>query len=124
MVDTIKNTLLEAEKLAVKIKKKAKRNDLDYSIQISVSAADPKTIYYAAQITPMAEGIAPQTFIAKDGDQLLKKMQDALDLKMSASQIEKAYHEAQMKHAERTVAYHKESIEKLDKEENEEGEKE
>lgn len=114
MADTIKNTLFAAEKLAIKIKKKARRNDLDFTVQVSVSSNDPKSVYYAAQITPFAEGIAPQTFIAKSGQELLDKMQAALDGKVSPSDIERAYHESQITHAKRTIEFHEGNIKAID----------
>lgn len=114
MTDTIKTTLLEAEKLAIKIKKKAKRNDLDFTVQVSISSNDPKQTYFAAQITPFAEGIAPQTFIAKTGEELINKMQAALDGKVSPSQIERAYHESQIAHAKRTIEFHESNIKTID----------
>ena len=112
--------MLEAEKLAIRIKKKLKRNDLDFTVQVSLSSNDPGKIYYATQITPVAEGIAPMTFIAPNGDELIAKLKDALDNKLDPEQVEKAYHESQIHHANRTIKFHEERIKEIEEPEEEE----
>ena len=114
----IKEVMLKAEKLAVKIKKKVKRNDLDFSVQVSVSSQDPKKIYYALQITPIAEGIAPMTFIDSDADEFIAKIERQLE-NLDPNLIEKEYHKAQITHAKRTITFHEERITEIDKENEE-----
>ena len=48
----MKSDLLKAEKLLIKIRKNLKRNDLDYTLQISMNATQPGKLRYAAQINP------------------------------------------------------------------------
>lgn len=112
MNDSIKQTMAKAEKLAIKIKKKIKRNDLDYSVQVSMSTSDPGQLYYALQITPVAEGIKPMTFIDKSPTAFIEKIEARLE-DIDAEKIEIAYHESQIAHAKRTIEYHEESIKEL-----------
>lgn len=114
----IKEVMQKAERLAIKIKKKIKRNDLDFSVQVSVSSQDPGTVYYALQITPVAEGIAPMTFIDPDADKFIEKIEKQLE-NLDPTMVEKEYHKAQITHAERTITFHKERITEIDKENEE-----
>jgi hypothetical protein len=118
MKDTIKQTIYEVEKLAVKFKKKLKRNDIDFNIQVSLSTTDPGQIYYALQFTSVAEGVAPITFIKKTPEDLITAVQAQLD-SIDTAAVEKAYHESQINHAKRTITFHEERIEEIDKEKDE-----
>lgn len=117
MADNIKQTIQKAEKLALKIKKAAHRADLDYSIQVSMSSADPGVIYYALQLTPLADGLAPMTFIKKTPEDLITAIEAQLE-NLDEAYIEKAYHEAQVTHAERTIKFHQERIAQIQEQEN------
>lgn len=112
MKDNIKQTIYEVEKLAIRLKKKAKRNDLDFSVQVSLSTADPGQIYYALQLTPVADGVAPMTFIKKSPEELIEAIKAQLD-NIDEVAIEKAYHEAQIAHAKRTITFHEERIDEI-----------
>lgn len=112
MADNIKQTILKAEKLAIKLKKKLKRNDLDFSIQVSLSSADPGKIYYALQLTPVADGVAPMTFIKSDPDKLIEAIEAQLE-KVDTAAVEIAYHEGQINHAKRTITFHQERIDEI-----------
>ena len=112
MADNIKQTILKAEKLAIKLKKKLKRNDLDFSIQVSLSSADPGKIYYALQLTPVADGVAPMTFIKSDPDKLIEAIEAQLE-KVDTAAVEVAYHEGQINHAKRTITFHQERIDEI-----------
>lgn len=118
MTDTIKKTIYDAEKLAIKFKKKLKRNDVEFNIQISLSSTDPGQIYYALQFTSVADGVAPITFIKKSPEELIAAIEAQLE-NIDTDQVEKTYHESQINHAERTIKFHKERIEEIDKEKDE-----
>lgn len=117
MADNIKQTMQKAEKLAMKIKKKARRADVDYSVQVSMSSTDPGVIYYALQLTPLADGLAPMTFIKKTPEDLITAIEAQID-NLDEAYIEKAYHEAQITHAERTIKFHQERIVQIQEEQN------
>lgn len=117
MADNIKQTMQKAEKLAMKIKKKARRADIDYSVQVSMSSTDPGVIYYALQLTPLADGLAPMTFIKKTPEDLITAIEAQID-NLDEAYIEKAYHEAQITHAERTIKFHQERIVQIQEEQN------
>lgn len=119
MSDTIKQTMLKAEKLAIKIKKKIKRNDLDFSVQVSLSSQDPGKIYYALQITPVAEGIAPMTFIKQSEEEFIEAIEAQLE-NLDAQVIEESYHESQIAHAKRTITFHEERIKSMKEQATEE----
>lgn len=118
MADTIKKTIYDAEKLANKFRKKLKRNDVEFNIQISLSSADPGQIYYALQFTSVADGVAPITFIKRSPEELISSLETQLE-KIDTDEIEKTYHESQINHAERTITFHKERIEEINKAKNE-----
>ena len=118
MTDNIKQTILKAEKLAIKIKKKLNRNDVDFSVQVSLSSADPGKIYYALQLTPLADGTAPITFIKTDADKFIEAIEAQLE-NLDTEAVEVAYHEGQINHAKRTITFHQERIDEIKNEDKE-----
>lgn len=114
MTDTIKSTILKAEKLAIKYKKKVKRNDIDFRIQVSLSSADPGVIYYALQFTSLAEGVAPVTFLKANAEEFIEAIEAQLKI-IDDTAVEVAYHEAQIYHAKRNIKFHEERIEEITK---------
>lgn len=117
MEDKVKKSLLEAEKLVQKIKKKVKRNDLDYTIQYVMDSTNPSVLKYALRITPINEALGPITIVADTGKELLEKLQYRLDNGLEENELQIAYHESMVKNLENTIKFHKERAEALKKEE-------
>lgn len=119
MANQTKEDLQKIEKAMVKLRNKAKRSDLDYTVQISISSADPQVVRYAAQMTPPAEGLAPVTFIEHDTESLVNKIKLATK-GINYEEIEKAYHSAQIDAAKRTIAHHEDRVYRIENPEEEE----
>jgi hypothetical protein len=116
--------LRKVEKAMVKLRNKAKRADLNYTVQVSINSTDPTKMAYAAQMTAPAEGLAPVTFISYESfDDLLSKIKTATK-GIDFEEIEKAYHAAQIEACERTIAFHKDRVARIDNPEAEDGEAE
>lgn len=116
-------TLRKAHKLLRKITKKLGRKDLHFSAIISVNASRPGDIVtYGAHIDSPKEGLAPLTFGAVDKDEFLGYLKDFLDNKIDETQVERAFHDAQIKENQRSIDYHQAQIEKIDNPEPEEAE--
>lgn len=112
MAETTTTHLRKAEKLMLKFKKQLKRADLDYTVQASISSVDPSNIRFAAQIAPPAAGLEPVTFIAATGDELIEKIQNAIK-NIDYTEVEKAFHAAQIEACQRTINFHNERIAEL-----------
>lgn len=116
-------TLRKAHKLLRKIVKKLGRKDLHFSAIISVSASRPGDIVtYGAHIDAPRDGLAPLTFGAVDKDEFLGYLKDFLDNKIDEDDVERAWHEAQIKENERSTDYHQAQIDKIDNPKPEEAE--
>ena len=101
--------LEEARKLVNKIVKNIGRNDLDWTVQISINSVRPNRINYCAQIEAPANGLQPITWVYDSWDSLienLKKGVKGLDEKA----VEKAWHESEIQRAEALIKYHQEAI--------------
>lgn len=109
--------IANAEKALVKLRNKLKRVDLNYTVQVSVNSTQPTKISYAAQMSPPAEGLAPVTFIADTGDELIEKIKEATK-HIDYGEVEKAYHQAQIQACERTIEVHKQRLTDIDAEQN------
>lgn len=121
MEDKVKKGLLEAEKLVQKIKKKVKRNDLDYTIQAVLDSTAPGVVRYAVRVTPINEAVAPMVFVGDTIQELHDKIKFRLDNGLDEKEIELNYHESMIKNIEKTIEFHKARVEEL-KEEDEQDE--
>lgn len=111
-VNQTKTDLQKIEKKLVKLRNKMGRKDLEYLVQVSINSTDPTVVRYAVQMTPPAEGLAPITFIGNTVAELVERI-EAATKGIDLTEVEKAYHEAQVVACERTIAHHKERLEKL-----------
>lgn len=119
MEDKTKKSLLEAEKLVMKIKKKVKRNDLDYTVQAVLDSTMPSTVRFAVRITPINEATGPMIFVANTGKELLEKIQYRLDNGLDETEIQKDFHKFTIANINKTIEYHEEALKKLEEEEQE-----
>lgn len=115
MEDKVVTGLLKAEKLVQKIKKKVKRNDLDYTIQAVVESINIGEVKYAVRITPINESVGPMVFVADSVKELNEKLQYRLDNGLDADDIEINYHESMLKNLSNTFDFHKMRIEQINK---------
>lgn len=107
--------LKSARTLINKIVKKFKRNDLDWTVQVSINSTRPDRVNYCAQIEAPANGLQPITWIKESWEELedaLKKAEKGLD----QDAVDKAWHEAEIQRAEHLIKYHKEAIAEIEKE--------
>ncbi len=119
MADKTINGLLKAEKLVNKIKKKVRRNDLDYTIQAVIDSTAPGVVRYALRITPINEALGPMVFVANSIEELHEKLQYRLDNGLETEDIEIAYHEAMVKNLQSTIGFHETRVDELKKQKDE-----
>lgn len=105
-----------------KLRNNLHRADLDFTVQISISTAQPGKINYAISMTAPANGLAPIMFIANSADELLTQVKAATK-NIDYDAVERAYHKAQITAAENTILGHKERLAELELPEEERGRK-
>lgn len=111
----MKDEMKKARNLVNKIVKNFNRNDLDWTVQVSINSTRPDRVNYCAQIEAPANGLQPITWIKESWEELedaLKKAEKGLD----QDAVDKAWHEAEIARAEHLIKYHKEAIEGIEKE--------
>lgn len=113
MEDKVIKGLLQAEKLVQKIKKKVKRNDLDYTIQAVIDSTNPSVVKYAVRITPINEATGPLVFVADSVKELQEKLQYRLDNGLDETELQINYHESMVKNIENTLEFHRSRAEEL-----------
>lgn len=113
MEDKVVKGLLKAEKIVLKIKKKVKRNDLDYTIQAVIDSTNPGVVKYAARITPLNEATGPLVFVADSIKELQEKLQYRLENGIDEKDITLKYHEAMVKNLTNTLSYHEQMVEDI-----------
>lgn len=101
--------LKEARKLVNKIAKNLGRNDLDWTVQLSINSTRPERINYCAQIEAPANGLQPITWVCDSWEELeksLKKSEKGLDQEA----VEKAWHTSEIERAKALIRYHEEAL--------------
>lgn len=96
-----------------KIIKNLGRQDLDFTVQLSVSSIHPESVKYCAQIEAPANGLAPITWVTDSYEELekaLKKAERNLDQKA----VEKAFLASQIKAAEEKQKFFEEKLKELE----------
>jgi len=107
---TLSSELKQARNVVHKIVKNLNRNDLDWTVQVSINSTSPDKVFYCAQIEAPANGLQPITWVCDSHDELLKKL--ALSEKgLDENAVMRAWHEAEIQRAEALIKYHQEALE-------------
>lgn len=93
-----------------KIVKNLNRNDLDWTVQVSISSTEPDKIKYCAQIEAPANGLQPITWVCNSYDELIEKLKIS-EKGLDQDAVMKAWHEGEIARAEALIKYHKEALE-------------
>lgn len=107
--------LKKARNLVNKIVKKFNRNDLDWTVQLSINSTRPERVNYCAQIEAPANGLQPITWVKDSWEELeeaLKIAEKALD----QDAVDKAWHESEIQRAKMLIKYHEDAIKEIEKE--------
>lgn len=104
----------EARKLVNKILKNLGRNDLDYTVQVSISSMDTARITYSCQIQSPNNVLQPITFIKYSAEELLESLRIASE-NLNQDEVAIAWHEAEKARSENFAKYHQEKIDELRK---------
>lgn len=107
--------LKSARTLVNRIVKNFNRNDLDWTVQVSINSTRPERVNWCAQIEAPANGLQPLTWVKESEKELLEALKLA-EKGLNQDEVDKAYHEAEIARAEALIKYHKEAIEELAKE--------
>lgn len=110
--------LKSARNLVNKIIKNLKRNDLDWTVQISINSTRPDMVNYCCQIEAPASGLQPITWVYDSWDKLIDALKVGVKA-LDAEAVEKAWHESEIERAKALIHYHEEVLNK-DKEETKE----
>lgn len=105
--------LKKATVLVNKIVKNFKRNDLDWTVQLSVSSIHPDKVSYCAQIEAPANGLQPITWVKGSW----KELEDALKLAekgLNQDEVDRAYYEAEIERAKQKQQFFEEKLKELE----------
>ena len=105
--------LKKATVLVNKIVKNFKRNDLDWTVQLSVSSIHPDKVSYCAQIEAPANGLQPLTWVKGSW----KELEDALKLAekgLNQDEVDKAYYESEIERAKQKQQFFEEKLKELE----------
>ena len=105
----MEKNLEKARNILNKIIKKLGRNDLDWTVQVSIHSLRPDKVNYCAQVEAPANGLQPITWVKGSWDELLdalKKSEKGLDQEA----VEKAWHEAEIERAKALIKYHEDCL--------------
>lgn len=92
-----------------KIVKGLGRNDLDWTVQISINSTRPDRINYCAQIEAPANGLQPLTWVKDSWEELESALKFA-EKKLDVEAVEKAWHESEIARAKALINYHEECM--------------
>lgn len=105
----------KARKLVNEIIKKIGRNDIDWTIQVSMNSVRPDSMAYCCQIEAPANGLQPLTWVKASWEELIMALENsAKGLDIDA--IQKAYHESEIARCKSLQEYHENAIKELEKE--------
>lgn len=103
--------LKSARNLVNKIVKNFGRNDLDWTVQVSMNSTRPDRVNYCCQIEAPANGLEPVTWVCETWEELEDQLKSA-SKKLDREAVDKAWHESEIARAEALIKYHKEELTK------------
>lgn len=102
--------LKEARKLVNKIAKNLGRNDLDWTVQLSINSTRPERINYCAQIEAPANGLQPITWVYDSYKELIDNLKLGVKA-LDRDAVERAWHTSEIERAKALIKYHEEALE-------------
>lgn len=102
--------LKSARNLANKIVQNLGRNDLDWTVQVSINSTRPNIINYCCQIEAPANGLEPVTWVCSSWEELLSKLEAATKV-LDQGAVRDAWHKAEIARAEALIKYHQKELE-------------
>lgn len=98
-----------ARKLVNEIIKNIGRNDIDWTIQVSMNSVRPENMAYCCQIEAPANGLQPITWVCKSWEELLEKLEFSSE-HLDQEAVQKAWHEAEIERCKGLIKYHEEAL--------------
>ena len=105
--------LKKSRNLINKIVKNFGRNDLDWTIQASVSSIHPEKAVFCAQIEAPANGLQPLTWV-KDSWEELEKALELAEKGLDQDAVDKAYYESEIQRAKQKMEFFEEKLKELE----------
>lgn len=105
---------MELRKLVNQILKNLNRNDLDWTVQVSISSIESRGLTYSCQIQSPSNTLRPITFIKKS----YKELKEALEVaakELNADQVALAYHNAEIQRSKEKLDFHEREAKELEK---------
>lgn len=109
---SLESRLKTARNKLNKIIKNLGRNDIDYTIQVSINSITPTKVNYCAQIESPANGLAPVTWVCESWDALEEQLDLAVE-GLDKKAVEIAYYETEVKRAEEKKNFFEEKLKEL-----------
>ena len=120
--NSVKESLLELEKLVRKvIRKSLKDNLLDYTCQFTVSSLEPSKVKYATQISSPANGVQPITFIFDSFADLKNSLMEA-ETEIDGEKVELIFHQSRINTYKNKIESHEARMKAIEAGEVEEDE--
>lgn len=113
----MEENLKKARKLINKIVKNLGRNDLDWTVQLSINSTRPERINYCAQIEAPANGLQPITWVYDKWEDLERNLELGTKV-LDQDAVERAWHTSEIERAKALIKYHEDAL-KEEKEESE-----
>ena len=105
--------LKKSRNLINKIVKNFGRNDLDWTIQASISSIHPEKVVFCAQIEAPANGLQPLTWV-KDSWEELEKALELAEKGLDQDAVDKAYYESEIQRAKQKMEFFEEKLKELE----------
>lgn len=103
----------KARKLVNEIMKNIGRNDVDWTLQVSMNSVRPESMAYCCQIEAPANGLQPITWVCKSWGELLEKLEFSSE-HLDQESVQRAYHESEIQRCKSLISYHENAIKEID----------